>query len=428
MPDLRLIGVHEDGLRLILAGPGGEHYTVAIDDALRTAARRDRPRMGQLQIEIDGGLRPREVQSLIRAGGSTEDVADRAGWSVDKVRRYEGPILAERAHVADQARQVRVRHRGGATAGAAPTLQGRVAQRMRERGVDPDTSTSWDAARAPEATTWSVTLTFAAGGRQRQAVWTFDPVLRSVEAVDDEARWLSADDVVVAGPLPATPPRVANVYDVEAEGGVAATTRRPDAAARSGDRPGESAEEPVDLMTAMRQRTTVGRRSGRRRVEPRRAETTPALPLDGSSADEVASSDDPPEGTEPVTAAAEQPELLTVSPVAPASPALVDAQPEDELEPIEPAGAEIPPLDEDVESPADPADPADEVDPGEGADVDDDDTPDDADESDEADAEPPLPAEPAAGPAADAVPRSSKRRPRTSVPSWDDIMFGAKRD
>ncbi|MDQ6896299.1 MAG: septation protein SepH, partial [Actinomycetota bacterium] len=317
MPDLRLIGVHEDGQHLILAGPGGEHHTLAVDDALRTAARRDRPRMGQLQIEIDGGLRPREVQSLIRAGGSTEDVADRAGWSVDKVRRYEGPILAERAHVADQARLVRVRHRGGATTGSAPTLQGRVAQRMRERGVDPETSTSWDAARAPEATTWTVILTFAAGGRQRHAVWTYDPVLRSVEAADDEARWLSADDVVVAGPLPAASPRVANVYDVEAEGGVAATTRRAAAAARSADRAGEASEEPVDLMTAMRQRTTVGRRSGRRRVEPPRAETTPALPLEGSVADE-------------------QPEL----PAAPADAAPAEAAPAAAPEGIEPAGAE----------------------------------------------------------------------------------------
>jgi len=422
MPDLRLIGVHEDGQHLILAGPDGEHHTLAVDDALRTAARRDRPRMGQLQIEIDGGLRPREVQSLIRAGGSTEDVADRAGWSVDKVRRYEGPILAERAHVADQARLVRVRHRGGATTGSAPTLQGRVAQRMRERGVDPETSTSWDAARAPEATTWTVILTFAAGGRQRHAVWTYNPVLRSVEAADDEARWLSADDVVVAGPLPAASPRVADVYDVEAEGGVAATTRRAAAAARSADRAGEASEEPVDLMTAMRQRTTVGRRSGRRRVEPPRAETTPALPLEGSAADEV----DPPEG-----AAHEQPEL----PAAPADAAPADAEPAD-VEPadapegIEPAGAEIPPLDEDVDPPSEPATPGHHDADADAADDDDDahDMEDLAGPDDEPDVEPPTSATSAAEPAADAAPRSSKRRPRTSVPSWDDIMFGAKRD
>ena len=70
-----------------------------VDEALRAAARRDRPRLGQLQIEIEGGLRPREVQALIRRGLSAEEVADRAGWTVEKVRRFEGPVLAEREHL-----------------------------------------------------------------------------------------------------------------------------------------------------------------------------------------------------------------------------------------------------------------------------------------------------------------------------------------
>ena len=90
MQDLRLIGVHEDGQHLLLADADGGRYRLALDDALRAAARRDRPRLGQLQIEIEGGLRPRDVQALVRRGLSTEEVADRAGWTVEKVRRFEG--------------------------------------------------------------------------------------------------------------------------------------------------------------------------------------------------------------------------------------------------------------------------------------------------------------------------------------------------
>src|SRR5664279_104714 len=96
MQDLQLIGVHEDGEHLLLAGEGDERFQMPVDDALRAAIRRDRPRLGQLQIEVDGGLRPRDVQALIRAGASTEEAARRAGWSVEKVHRYEGPILADR--------------------------------------------------------------------------------------------------------------------------------------------------------------------------------------------------------------------------------------------------------------------------------------------------------------------------------------------
>ncbi len=265
MQDLRLIGVHEDGHHLLLAGADGARFTVPLDDALRAAARRDRPRLGQLQIEMDTGLRPRDVQAMIRSGASTQEVAERSGWSVEKVRKYEGPILAERAYVADLARQVRMRVRGAAGGGDVPTLAGRVAKRMRGRGVDPSTS-EWDAWRSPDDGRWTVVLSFVAGGRERQACWVFDPASRIVDAADDEARWLSEDEDASAsakGPLgrgPLTTPRAATVYDVEAEGGVGdadtgSSTKR---------------DDPVDLMTAMRERSTVrGRRSpSRRRPAP----------------------------------------------------------------------------------------------------------------------------------------------------------------
>ena len=126
MQHLRLVGVHEDGLHLLLADDEGNRYAVPLDEPLRAAARRDRPRLGQLQIEISGGLRPKDVQAMIRAGMTAEEVAERAGWPVEKVHRYEGPILAEREHVAGLARQVRLRPRGGSH-GAAQTLDARVA-------------------------------------------------------------------------------------------------------------------------------------------------------------------------------------------------------------------------------------------------------------------------------------------------------------
>ncbi len=90
MQDLRLIGVHEDGQHLLLADADGGRYRLPLDEPLRAAARRDRPRLGQLQIEMSGGMRPREVQALIRRGLSAEEVAERSGWPVEKVHRFEG--------------------------------------------------------------------------------------------------------------------------------------------------------------------------------------------------------------------------------------------------------------------------------------------------------------------------------------------------
>ena len=179
MRDLRLIGVHEDGQRLLLSDAEGQQYGVPLDEPLRAAVRRDRPRLGQLQIEIDGGLRPRDVQAMIRAGLSAEEVADRSGWSVGKVRRYEGPILAEREYVAGLARAVRLR--GRATGGSTtPTLAARVSTRLSARGVDPALA-EWDSARS-ESGEWTVVVTFPAGGRERQAHWQFDVQARTVTA------------------------------------------------------------------------------------------------------------------------------------------------------------------------------------------------------------------------------------------------------
>jgi hypothetical protein len=346
MRDLRLIGVHEDGQHLLLSDSGGERYRVQLDDPLRAAARRDRPRLGQLQIEIDGGMRPREVQALIRAGRSAEEVAERAGWPVEKVRRYEGPILAEREYVAGLAKAVRLR--GRAAAGASePTLSARVSQRLSGRGVDPGQA-EWDSART-EGGEWTVVLTFPAGGRERQARWSFDVQSRTVAAADDEARWLSEEDTAEANsPLPAphlvsAPVRATAVYDVEAEGGLQSASRRSMPPARP-------TEEPLDLMMAMRERAS-------HRGRPRRRKS-PATqtPLDQA----------PREDALPLDDIAYDPESM------PPPPPARGTHPVDEADP-EPAGE--------------------------------DDRPE---------------------PATPERPRAAKKNGRPSVPSWDDVMFGAR--
>ncbi|CAN7363499.1 septation protein SepH [Terrabacter sp. LjRoot27] len=269
---LRLVGVHEDGLHLLLADDEGNRFSVPLDDSLRAAVRRDRPRLGQLQIEISGGLRPKDVQAMIRAGMTAEEVAERAGWTVEKVHRYEGPILAEREHVAGLARQVRLRPRGGSH-GAAPTLDARVTERLRTREIDSVTA-RWDSRRTDKGA-WTVLLLFTAGGREREAAWQYDPLARTVSAVDDEARWLSEDeDQQAPGPIPAphlsASNRPSRVYDVEAEGGVGAATMR--------RREGET----VDLMAAMRERSAQrGRRRRPKSTEVPGLDEAPeeALPL-----------------------------------------------------------------------------------------------------------------------------------------------------
>ncbi|WP_162259402.1 septation protein SepH [Phycicoccus sp. Soil803] len=393
MRDLRLIGVQEDGQHLLLSDSDGERFRVQLDEPLRAAARRDRPRLGQLQIEIDGGMRPREVQALIRGGLSAEEVAERSGWPVEKVRRYEGPILAEREYVAGLARAVRLRGRsvGGAS---APTLSARVSQRLSGRGVDP-ASADWDSARSTEGD-WTIILTFPAGGRERQARWSFDVPARTVAAADDEARWLSEEDVSgTSSPLPAphlvsAPVRATTVYDVEAEGGVGSARR---AAARSSATTAGPHDEPLDLMSAMRERAS-------HRGRPRRRKS-PATQTPGD--------DTPRDDALPLEDLAYDPESMPPPPAA-RGPHPLDEGPEDGS-----VGHDVLPA-----APEPPAEPQDSAPGSPPSDA--------AGDTHEREPEvattpaPPAEDEPTHRPAAG----SGKKSARRSVPSWDDVMFGAK--
>jgi hypothetical protein len=172
MDDLTLVGVHEDGEHLLLVDGSGSRHRLKVDEALRAAVRRDRARLGQLQLESEGRLRPREIQARIRAGESAEEVSAAAGVPIEHVRRYEGPVLAEREFVASQARGVRVRRgapggNGGAVTGAPP-LGEVVADRLSQREVDPDDA-AWDAWRADDGSWCVVVRSPPAPSRARRA-------------------------------------------------------------------------------------------------------------------------------------------------------------------------------------------------------------------------------------------------------------------
>lgn len=75
MPELRVVAVSNDGTRLVLKAADSTEYTLPIDERLRAAVRNDRARLGQIEIEVESHLRPRDIQARIRAGASAEEVA-----------------------------------------------------------------------------------------------------------------------------------------------------------------------------------------------------------------------------------------------------------------------------------------------------------------------------------------------------------------
>ncbi|MDG4535241.1 septation protein SepH [Streptomyces sp. AV19] len=206
MPELRVVAVSNDGTRLVLKAADSTEYTLPIDERLRAAVRNDRARLGQIEIEVESHLRPRDIQARIRAGASAEEVAQLAGIPVERVRRFEGPVLAERAFMAERARKTPVRRPGEST---GPQLGEAVAERLLMRGAEKDTA-QWDSWRRDDGT-WEVLLVYRAAGEPRAASWTYDPPRRIVSALDDEARALIGETEDTPEPSFPFVPRIARL-------------------------------------------------------------------------------------------------------------------------------------------------------------------------------------------------------------------------
>jgi hypothetical protein len=208
VPELRVVAVSNDGTRLVLKAADSTEYTLPIDERLRAAVRNDRARLGQIEIEVESHLRPRDIQARIRAGASAEEVAQLAGIPVERVRRFEGPVLAERAFMAERARKTPVRRQGEST---GPQLGEAVAERLLLRGAEKDT-VLWDSWRRDDGT-WEVLLVYRVAGEPHSASWTYDPPRRLVQAVDDEARSLIGETTQSQAQEPSFPfvPRIARL-------------------------------------------------------------------------------------------------------------------------------------------------------------------------------------------------------------------------
>ncbi len=184
MRTLRLVALSDDGKSLILASDGpesseGERFELPIDERLRAAARGDARRLGQIDVDLGNHLPPRVIQARIRSGETPEQVAAASGTSVERIMRFAHPVLQERARVAEQARDARVRLSEG-----TPTvpLERFMTERLRLLGPDVD-PVQWDAYRSDDGA-WIATGTWRAGDESGSTRWAFDIPARAVSPLD----------------------------------------------------------------------------------------------------------------------------------------------------------------------------------------------------------------------------------------------------
>ena len=214
MRRLRLMALSDDGKSLILTAESTdgsdeiERFELPIDERVRAAARGD-ARLGAIE-DLGNTLPPRVIQARIRAGETPEQVAEASGTRVERIMRFAHPVLQERARIAEQARESRVRLSEGTTTTVLDKFMG---QRLRLIGGDPD-GLHWDAYRSDDGT-WLVTAAWKAGGKSGTTTWTYDIPARTVTphdaATTDFAEGTRLVRVVpdvptgAPGPAPATP-------------------------------------------------------------------------------------------------------------------------------------------------------------------------------------------------------------------------------
>lgn len=209
MLELRLIGVHDDGENLVLESADGTRFLLPIDANLRTSitkARRIQPARG---LGAKGTYGPRDIQTRFRQGASVEEIAEESGWEPERVRRYEWPIVAERAHIIRAAQSVKIGRRSSAsgTAQIPVTLSARIEEVSERYGFEEATQ-DWTT-RQQENGQWRVEVDIALKDSVRQnlpaqvvfpARWVYNPANQGLYASNEAAYFLmgNSEDAVAA--------------------------------------------------------------------------------------------------------------------------------------------------------------------------------------------------------------------------------------
>ncbi len=205
--DIRLVGRSEDGSILLLQTSEGASHRLEIDEKLKALI--NQPRLVAVSDTSEqASVSVKEIQARLRSGESIDSIARSCEWAPEKIEKFSGPILQERAYVIALALAATLRKEKH-----APTLAAATISLLAPRGVDM-ALIEWNTWRLPDGM-WNIILFYPAkDGTTNEANWTFNLSNRSLEAIDDGAAWISGDEIEVHPPTPshgivypsATPP------------------------------------------------------------------------------------------------------------------------------------------------------------------------------------------------------------------------------
>ncbi|MDG4821511.1 septation protein SepH [Asanoa sp. WMMD1127] len=205
MRPVRFVALSEDGQAMVLADEVGRLLALPLDERINGVLHGDTASAAVSGAGHFGdqapSLSPRDIQARIRSGDSADEVARIAGVPVDRVLRYAGPVLQERAMLAQHARRTRLK-----TSEKGAPLAEVVDARLGQHGIDAE-KISWDAYRRDDGT-WRIVATWPSGKATAQAMWDLDRARQVVTPHDDMAQYLCTErPQPLLGQEPVTPER-----------------------------------------------------------------------------------------------------------------------------------------------------------------------------------------------------------------------------
>ncbi|OCG75393.1 septation protein SepH [Microbacterium sediminis] len=260
MDQLTVIG-SEDGA-IVLANESGQRFTVAVDDVLRSEIRKagavSRPARRT-------SASPREIQMHIRAGMSAEEVAELLGADLDDVRRFEGPVIAEREHIVNQALAVPVLIGSELDGDPNPTFGVAIRAKLADLHASGERWTSWK-----DESGWVIKLEFTANEVDHDARWSFEPRRSALAPLNGDATQLSRQGPLPEGLIPRlraldVPTKDDTRFDTDAFG----PRRLPE------PEPEVPAEAPAATVSALRGTSSSEARDGATRRAPEDRATSP---------------------------------------------------------------------------------------------------------------------------------------------------------
>lgn len=187
MTELRLTGKSTDGAYLNLTDGQDGEYTLRISDTLRATV--NQPRLAAVRTNEGETISVREIQARLRSGEPIETLAREANCTIDKIERFAGPILQERAYIIGLAQDVVMRKESGRE---PITFLGVVTSHLAPRQVDMD-AVEWSTWRIEDGT-WIVRVNYPNRDGVGLADWSFDFARRSLAALNDGARWVVGEE------------------------------------------------------------------------------------------------------------------------------------------------------------------------------------------------------------------------------------------